>query len=285
MSQCDREKKVHSVVLERTANCLALFDWQGELGSLKWIDLAQQFFAEAEFQPLTCVYRSQGKEKKLKLSTLIDRIRSGLCPEAISLLSTIPPHNDFGKWAAKASMTQDEFGKSATFSCDARGLEMELGWFVELTQRMASLVSLQYGFAYQRPFSKGPGYYAHGIGYGRSDREEDSEELSRVGLWLIERRYGKDPQKGLKLYGHLPFRHLDGMQRDVYPLNILTSKHLSRQIEGVSLEEWIGAGKEKGWLQPISNGVWGWIVPEGSLLSVRHALEAAGLLIARPHKT
>jgi len=197
---------------------------------------------------------------------------------AISLYSRLPPYNDFGQWAAFAGNSVTGTRKKVpAFAYDCRGMGLEIGLLADLVYRLSSFVALTYGYGFQRPFSKGPAMYAYDLSYGLDRRRpEDKAELDRMALWYRERLDLIVQNKPAA------YRHLMGMQRDVYPFNVLTASHLSRPIEGVSLEQWIRADELRGRLYQIASTVWSWVVPADQLSSVRASLEVAGLLICRP---
>ena len=142
------------------AACLALFDWEGEVDALKWIDLARRSSLGWASRS-TISYTLEGKAQS-GLKQLIKWIDEGARPDTITLISTLPPHDNLGRWHAQAGLTQDRRGKHSSFCWDALGLGFETRFCVELAQRMGLLADLQYGFAYQRSISKGPNLYAFG---------------------------------------------------------------------------------------------------------------------------
>jgi hypothetical protein len=74
--------------------------------------------------------------------------------------------------------------------------------------------------------------------------------------------------------------HYSERLRDIFPLNYLVESHLSFQLGGQSLREWIIASPARGALTNLEPGLWCWSVPENIIPQVRSALEPSGLLVA-----
>jgi len=264
---------------DRVANCVVLHDWKDQLNQARWLDVALQFFHEIGSEPDVAQASDRpGRSRLLKPKTLEKRLAMGTSFSGISLYSRLPPYNDFGQWTAIAGNNVTGTRKKViAFAYDSRGTGLEIGLLADLVYRLSSFVALTYGYGFQRPFSKGPEMYAYDLSYGLDERRpEDKAESDRMALWYQERLDLIVQNKPAA------YRHLLGMQRDVYPLNVLTAPHLSRPIEGVSLERWIGADELRGRLHQIAPTVWTWVVPADQLSRVRAALEVAGLLICRP---
>lgn len=75
-------------------------------------------------------------------------------------------------------------------------------------------------------------------------------------------------------------RHLSGLQRDVYEMNLLGTAHLAKRVERKTLKKWIESTPEHGRLAPLNRNIWEWRVPNRYRPKVRRALVRVGLLIA-----
>jgi hypothetical protein len=125
--------------------------------------------------------------------------------------------------------------------------------------------------------SLGPTLFAYDISYNAGTETEDYlREQKEMELWRDERT-DLIVQKKLA-----PFRHLTGMLRDIYPMNVLTRPHHQRDMLGQPLADWIAGDAHRGSLREVADQVWTWVVPEDDIPNVRDALQAAGLLISRP---
>jgi hypothetical protein len=139
-----------------------------------------------------------------------------------------------------------------------------------VTQTLAQVLKPEYGIGYTRLHRHGPAMYAIGIcqglglgGYGvdLNDAErEDADSISRWGDAMAVQVWQK------------------GILRDVYPWNFLTSSHLTKQIAGVPLEQWVRQDARRGTLSPLGDGVSLWEVTEANISDVRRLLRQSGII-------
>lgn len=96
-----------------------------------------------------------------------------------------------------------------------------------------------------------------------------------------------DRERQLQFQGALSLRHRDETNylgqfrrklRDVYPVNFLTSGHLARTINGVSLDAWI-ANRQFGLMAEMQDDIWMWQLPEEAIPAARAELLKAGALM------
>lgn len=66
--------------------------------------------------------------------------------------------------------------------------------------------------------------------------------------------------------------------REVYPIQIISSEHLSHRIQGETLKDWITSSPNHGLLTPHSENHWIWEVSAQDIQSVRNELNEYGLL-------
>jgi hypothetical protein len=71
---------------------------------------------------------------------------------------------------------------------------------------------------------------------------------------------------------------INGRIHDIYEINVLSPKHLEREVFDQPLAEWIGAGK-RGELINIKKNVHVWTVPDNIRHSIRDQFFKAGLLL------
>jgi hypothetical protein len=114
------------------------------------------------------------------------------------------------------------------------------------TKGILEALSPEYGIGYSRPLNSGPAFYAIGLLQGPTI-ENDDERL-RIARW------------GTGTSGMRMEVYRDGLLRDVYPWNFLSKPQLQRRIDGVPLEKWISAGKNRGELRTCSTGLKLWNV-------------------------
>jgi len=226
----------------------------------KWFDVARQFFYEMGLEPDVAEAGARpGRSRIIKPKTLEKRLAAGAAFTGISLYATLPPHRDFGtQWTVFAGNNVTGTRKKVlAFIYDSRGTDLEVGLFADLVFRLSSFVTLTYGYGFQRPFAKGPAMYAYDLAYGLDQRRrpEDKAEVERMTLWFRERLDLVVQNKPGA------YRHLLGLQRDVFPFNVLTTPHLSQVVGGVPLKQWIETDKARGVLHEVAPGVWscsGW---------------------------
>jgi hypothetical protein len=66
----------------------------------------------------------------------------------------------------------------------------------------------------------------------------------------------------------------------VYPVNVISSKHLEIRVGGVVLKDWIGESAGRGKLEALTSSTWLWYVEADQLEGVNKSLGEAGILIS-----
>lgn len=174
---------------------------------------------------------------------------------------------DFGQLAldAKASAEFDGSVSITIWSAMTDRWPLTVDGVEESLQAVLPWFTPLYGFGFTRPRGKGATLYAYGLAAGLGFSGGDMREADEIGRWMQE------------LMSHR--RHLRGMLRDVYPLNILSPLHLSQSVEGnTSLEEWILSSSNRGVLKRCK-GLTIWSLNENQLAPCRDFLAAAGSLV------
>jgi hypothetical protein len=72
--------------------------------------------------------------------------------------------------------------------------------------------------------------------------------------------------------------HTINYLREIYPLQLLSSVHLSHRMQDKALKEWIESSPNHGVLTPFSKEHWVWEIPTRDIQAVREALSASNLL-------
>lgn len=186
------------------------------------------------------------------------------CSE-ISFYRTLPDYKQivFG-WDVHASLHCNRH-KVMLFCFPQNLAGIELEYFVGFTRSLSTEVDLKYGTGYQRYFDHGPDLYAFGLISGLKYSAEDIAEGDRISAWMHEIVGDK--------------RYMSGYLRDVYPLNVLSSTHLAREVEGISLMKWVEQDTRRGCLSQLGEDAWLWEVPQPLLADVRSVLQLAGCMI------
>lgn len=131
-----------------------------------------------------------------------------------------------------------------------------------------------YGFGFRRPYGLGPGSYSMGVNLLSGGMYPTPDDMQRVIAWSTE--LTGDPEKFPKRH-----RHTKGMILDVFPLNILSDVHLSQQVNGVELRQWILQSTGTDSLVELSRRCFVWLVDEVDVSRLSGALAGAGLILAK----
>jgi hypothetical protein len=249
-------------------NCLAIYDWCRDITPVRFHEIATALFNANGVIPDTASITPTGAERNdvqeySRAVAALPTLRGG-----VDFLHTIPGYKQltFG-WDACASLHTDR-DKTMLF-CFAQNLaNLDVGYFERIVRTLAAEVDLKYGIGYQRDFELGPDMYAHGMVSGLGYSPRDIAEADRIGAWMQERPGAS--------------RHLHGCLRDVYPLNILSTRHLSRDVGKLSLEQWIQQATDRGQLVQLNNGASLWIIPDRHIADVQAKLQQAGCIIVPP---
>lgn len=202
-------------------------------------------------------YGSQWHEKRLKKGfENIDAL--GFCANPAD--SNAPGYD----WYAKADIGWGLCSSVSVFMpteyCEIHSLS-----FNEMIRSLVSLHEWDYGWAIIRDRDKAIEAYTCGDGIEQGMTKHDEELLD---LW-----YKTSYSETEKRKSHL---------RDIYPINILTSKHLSFPILGETLRDFI-QGNKNSELTPLSDNLWIWKIKTEHLPKIRKATQKSGLLISRPN--
>jgi hypothetical protein len=250
-------------------SCLALYDWVGEIDTVQFHEWALKFFAANGVLPDICgISKVDGKDSNRSYKRLEKRLRAEPLSsvDGLELCHMLPGHFDLVFGCDVSASLIDVGGKMMTFCCDQTIRGIELNFFEPLLERIGTTVALQYGSGYLRLRESGPSAYASGMAAGMGYSTEELAEADRIATWFYERPGKK--------------RHLMGLLRDVYPLNVISEPHLEQRVEGLPLADWIRQSPSRGTLRSLPRGAWLWRIDEANIESVRASLADAGLLIA-----
>jgi len=247
----------------------ALYDWDGEIGYAQFHELALDFFAANGAAPdVGGISTESGKSREIGRRRIAKQLSNREYEHAISLdlYHTLPDYAQlvFG-WDVNATLMTDK-DRTLSLCCDRTLAGLDLDYFEPLLDHLAKNVQLKYGIGFFRAFNFGPALYVDGMVAGYGYTKEDHVHTDRIGAWFRERINQR--------------RHLSGYLRDVYPLNVLSEKHLSALVGGIQLADWIRGADGRGTLRELADGAWLWRLPMTQVDAVRQNLERAGLLIA-----
>jgi hypothetical protein len=251
--------------------CLALYDWDREIDTVSFHALAKDFFDANLVAPKVCgIAQPNEKDRTTSYARISERLRSEPLREAdgLSLYHTLPDYAQlmFG-WDVMAGLSF-VLGRMMIFCCDQSIRGLDLDYFDRMLDRIGEMVSLRYGIGYVRTFELGPSVYAAGMVTGIGYNKKEIAEADRIGAWFRERMARN--------------RHLTGYLRDVYPLNVISEKHLSQSVAGVRLADWIEKSPARGTLRALAGDATLWRIDETHVEAVRAELAPSGILIAYP---
>ena len=135
----------------------------------------------------------------------------------------------------------------------------------KITQQMAIFFQPRYGYGFQRIYKRGPKWYPFGV----STLEYGDPEGEQICCW----KNSYIMQNG---------KYHTGDMRDIYPLNVLSSAHNQRMVDGMALFDWINADTSRGILTKLDADLWSWWVKDEEINSVRAALKPTGILLCAP---
>lgn len=150
-------------------------------------------------------------------------------------------------------------------------MDSSVGSFDAMWQVARTVVahfSPDYGIGFSRERRLGPAFYALGMNYTcGGDKLVFSgplyEEKVRISSWT----------DGMELHVYR-----DGLLRDVYPHNFLTSPQLSRRVAGVPLQTWIEQEPSRGRLAAFEGDMSIWSVEQSAIPRIREVLLKEGML-------
>jgi hypothetical protein len=256
--------------------CMAFYGCDPSLQVTDWFDETQRYFKFLEMSPSRCVVEVAGKRSRvLKWKTARSKIGATTDIQSISCYVETPEAPDLMQWVAVATWARPLHSPRPTVFY---GYREDVGKFsVETCSLLASWIaekhSIGYGIGYERNALKGPEAYALGMAVRLGHTAADEIERKRIALWWREFLIPRNDEPSR-------FRHLSGMVRDVYPVSILSSAHLSTRVGSMLLKDWIQSSPQHGVLQPISSGNWLWALDRMHMDGVREKLRANGLIIA-----
>lgn len=157
--------------------------------------------------------------------------------------------------------------KTCTLVFDSQFLDFDVQKMKKIYKDIIKFLSPNYGYSYQREFKKGPEFYPYGIISGLPFFNCPERDL--IDAW------------GQKLMPDHSQAYKTSDLRDVYPMNLLVDKHLTRVIFlNTSFERLIDSDKRYGTLEKISDEHYIWTVDEENISFVRETLRPSGMIIA-----
>ena len=269
-----KKKLVNAFKRSELANSLALHDFANTTYNLKgWVNLTVDLFRKYGLEPTRMGVSSpsikSGKMKtylrEVKKLSLIDNATiNGIVLQA-TMNGSDDSQNDEIFTAVFDVGLKPEI-TTCTLVLDNDSASFSLNIWNNLIQQMAEFFRPRYGYGYQRLYKKGPEWYAFGTS---CNLKWDDPERDYINCWS-------------KAYRRLNGKYRTGDMRDIYPLNVLSSAHNQRMVEGMALFDWINADTSRGILTKLGEDLWSWRLKDEEINSVRAALKPTGILLCAP---
>ncbi len=146
-------------------------------------------------------------------------------------------------------------------------LSQESPLFKELLIQSLAFGDFYYGIVYERSFDEQPDLYSKGVTKIRFEFDDLTQELND--LLITE-------------WSSFEVLAKEGYLRDIYSVNLLSKNHLTKSINGMSLQQWVTSEKQ-GVLTPVSGNLWMWsITNKDQVRRIRNYLGLHGLVICDP---
>jgi hypothetical protein len=268
--------------MEKLSTCLALYGCDKSLTAQTWFGVAEKYFHFVGVAPTVCIVGFEDEDFSERTLRDWKSARNEIAAltdvpdiQGISCYVETPGAVDFTQWEVCAAWLRPLLNPlpEVFFGYTHNDGPLSIENCEYLSRLIVNRYPVAYGIGYQRDALLGPDAYAMGVVVDRGRRGPGELEAKRIELWQREYMAPRDDEPPR-------FRYLAGMIRDVYPVSILTSLHLSQIVEGRSLAEWIHAAPSHGTLKAIGARNWFWTVSTTDIPSVREMLRASGLLIA-----
>jgi hypothetical protein len=260
------------------ANLLIFYDWKEDLDHAAWAILALKFFETIGEKPNAGDFLGKDDRiHKIKLYDVVETLKK-YGPQQAGLSTLLPPFDNVDNYRNEC-MYRDVPGERAkvSFFC-FESAKLEVGLLSEITRSLTTVMHPAYGIGLLWPFRLSPAAFVFNGSTGHKIDGQivrDIGERERILLWRQER--WENQYSTIRA----PFRHLQGMLRDVFPFNVLRKCHLEQAVNGIELRDWITADSANGSLQKIADEFWIWTISDQHLPRVQSMMKEAGLLITR----
>lgn len=167
-------------------------------------------------------------------------------------------------WDASFGYSTTDFGGFYHIDAQADPAHFERGDFLDFINKFCNPNPLSYAIFYSADDVSEGLYYA--------------EDENLVSIYNYESPGLFSKETGGRFKG--AERYKNKTLRMVYPINIINKEHLSLQIKGRSLRDWILSNIRHGTLKEISNKTWAWEIESKNLEQVNNELGSEGMLIS-----
>lgn len=197
---------------------------------------------------------------EVTLSELTDKIKGGVA----SSFRLYNEDHDATPWFASYGFNTEKFGSFFHIDAQASGEEATLSSHIKFFREAAKENLALYGIVYQCDSVSNAFHYSSGENFISVYPFENSGIFKREvpGLYDGQERFKGD------------------LLRMVYQINLLNSKHLSIDVAGKPLRQWILDDVSNGLLEDVTDSITIWLVEKEQLESVNEKLGKLDLLIS-----
>jgi hypothetical protein len=135
----------------------------------------------------------------------------------------------------------------------------------DIFKAAVDILGIEYGYFYVRDSFCLPEGFSTGVSPAFIMLNDADEDLLRW-AWFSE-SYWSHPSPPL---------------RDVFQINLVSSRHHGPDNKACSLSEWIAAERGRGALTPMGNDRFLWTLTDAEMFNIRPILAASGRLFASP---
>jgi hypothetical protein len=167
-------------------------------------------------------------------------------------------------WSASFGYTTNDFGGFYHFDGQCSGGLIELEGMISFIKDVCADIAVPYGMIYKCEKVSKAFSYAVGNNMVTMYSYENSSAFKKE---VPGRFQGRE-------------RYKEHLLRMVYPVNVISNKHLEIDVGGVVLKDWIGESVGRGKLEALTSSTWLWYVEADQLEDVNKSLGEAGILIS-----
>lgn len=257
--------------------CLEIDDLADAVPLETFMNEALSFFQTIGESPKRVTYslRSEGKARRATVNVFQKRMMGqintiGRTLHYVEITAPGYEPNDISDtWTPRAIAGISRHGRvlNAFFDGPARGDDLQ-DYLLGIVHRAIGGSNFASAEMFRFPWMFSPSAYFAGITYDHSVKQLGGptfEDGERIANWSNHCYRGLRPS--------------DGYMRDVYPINILTDKHLRRQVGGHTLREWIADDPRRGKIEQFDRKFL-WQIPDDQLVAVQSALDANRLFLS-----
>lgn len=249
--------------MKTSKNVVVLYDWNGDLtikdlcGSIAFYLPA--YYASLEHNGIIKYNKKQNSYKNLSKNDL---------PESgkLEIYGSLKSKKDLSNWGAYFFYEQSDINSTIILCGDFLTPDLVFSWL----EKISEITRVGYGYMERCSLDSNPILDAFGVTFGYPQTHEEKEKATQDSRWFEERLY---------ISGERKMRHLKGMFRSIYEVNIINDQHLLFKVDGFSLQHHLDIDPSYGRLIHLSKGSYMWIVSNEYLSRIRSAFELAGGLI------